>query len=89
MKPLPLKWRISLLVAIIIAVVVAVVSSVAYVELQESLHLSGMKAASEHRIEHEMGEFLRMLILLGVGMTVIGGAIATLIVLRALRPIDR
>jgi two-component system heavy metal sensor histidine kinase CusS len=89
MKPLPLKWRISLLVALVIAAVIAVVSSVAYVELHESLRLSAVKAASESRVDHEMREFLRMLLILGGCMTVIGGIIATLIVLWALRPIDR
>jgi len=88
-KPLPLKWRISLLVAIVIVAVIAVVSSVAYVELQESLRLNAVVPAAERHVEHEMHEFLRMLILLGVCMTVAGGLAATLIVLRALHPIER
>jgi signal transduction histidine kinase len=88
-KPLPLKWRISLLVALVIAAVIAVVSSVAYVELHESLLLNAATGASENRVAHEMGEFLRMLLILGGCMTVIGGIVATLIVLWALRPIGR
>ena len=89
MKSLPLKWRVSLLVAIVIAAVIAVVSSVAYVELQESLRLNARIPVSERHVDHEMHEFLRMLILLGIGMTVAGGLAATLIVLRGLHPIER
>ena len=37
MRPLPLKWRLSLLVALVLAIVVAAISAVAYIELHESL----------------------------------------------------
>ena len=37
MTPLPLKWRISLLVVIVLAIVIATISAVAYHEMQEYL----------------------------------------------------
>jgi signal transduction histidine kinase len=37
LRPLPLKWRLSLLVALVLAIVVAAISAVAYIELHESL----------------------------------------------------
>ena len=90
MKPLPLKWRISLLVALVIAAVIAVVSGAAYVELNESINKNMMATVAPDRyVAHEMHEFLKTLIIIGIGMTVAGGLAATLIVLRALHPIER
>ena len=89
MKPLPLKWRISLLVALTIAAVIAVISTVAFVELHESLRANAANPAAERYVEHEMQEFLRMLLILGVCVTVIAGLVVTFIVWWALRPIDR
>ncbi|MDY7011620.1 MAG: sensor histidine kinase N-terminal domain-containing protein [Planctomycetota bacterium] len=37
MKPLPLKWRISLLVIVVLVAVITTISAVAYYELRESL----------------------------------------------------
>lgn len=37
MRPLPLKWRMSLLVALVLAIIVASVSAVAYEELRDAL----------------------------------------------------
>ena len=37
MRPLPLRWRISLLVTLVLVCVITTVSAVAYVELHESL----------------------------------------------------
>jgi signal transduction histidine kinase len=90
MRPLSLKWRISLLVALAIAVLIAVVSAAAYVELRESLAKNVLAAvAPEHYVAHEMHEYLRMLVTLGALLTVTGGIIVTLIVIWALRPIER
>jgi two-component system heavy metal sensor histidine kinase CusS len=86
-SPLSLKWRISLLVAAVLTLVVAILSVGAYVELREAL----LKVAptSLHHVEHEMREFLKLLLIEGA-CTVIGGTVlATLIVLWGLRPIRR
>jgi len=88
-RPLPLKWRISLLVALVIAAVIVVISIVAYHDLRESLKATFAVAAADRHVEHEMHEFLRTLLMLGVGMTIIGGGVATIIVLWALRPIGK
>ena len=87
MSPLSLKWRISLLVAAVLTLVVAILSIGAYVELHEAL--AKVAPTSLHHVEHEMHEFLRLLLIEGA-CTVIGGTVlGTLIVLWGLRPIRR
>jgi len=89
-RPLPLKWRISLLVTLVVAAVIAVVSTAAYIELRESIAKNVVAAAApQHYVEHEMHEFLNMLFTFGGLVTVAGGIAVTLIVIRALRPIER
>ena len=87
MSPLSLRWRISLLVAAVLTLVVAILSVAAYVELHEAL----LKVAptSVHHVEHEMAEFLKVLLVEGACMVIGGTVLGTLIVLWGLRPIRR
>jgi len=86
-SPLSLRWRISLLVAAVLTLVVAILSVAAYVELHEAL----LKVAptSVHHVEHEMAEFLKVLLVEGACMVIGGTVLGTLIVLWGLRPIRR
>lgn len=87
MRPLALKWRISLLVALMLLAVIAIISVVVYVELREALTIVAPDAA--RYTSHEMREFLALLVGLGGTMVVVGAILSTLIVLWGLRPIRR
>jgi len=86
-RPLALKWRISLLVSLVLLAVIVTLSVAVYIDLREVRLAVAPDAA--RRTTHEMGEFLQMLLGLGGTMIVVGAILGTLIVLWGLRPIRR
>ena len=87
MRPLSLTTRVTLLTVGAMVVATVTISAVAYHELEESL--SHSLGAGPGYVRHEMGEFLRMMLVLGAVTLAVLAALVAVSVSLAMKPIRK